>query len=165
MIESTLCQAGENLTKLVVDAVKEGTALVKSGGVWFAIPVLLTLAGSVLLCCRRMARKNHLFFVTTMTAAVIVNLGIWLLGILSSRFYQHGWGVFTGEAWRWRAGMKYGLASTVFWTWLGTGVGIFVCILPAFAVACYYKLRSKKLRNAIRLPCPQKSASPGSIQS
>lgn len=165
MIENPLCQATTVPTKLLVDALKEGALYVKSGAPYFAIPCLLTLIVTIFLCHWRMARRNPFFFVTAVTAAILVNLVFWLAWFLVVQFQRYGWGVFTAEAWRWRPGMKNGMASALFWGRLAVELSSLICILPALVVAWYYERRHKKLRPAGREPQPNHFSYPHPVQS
>jgi hypothetical protein len=134
---NTLNSAGTGLAALDVSILRVGTPQ-------FAIALLLTLDVSILICRHRISRKKPLFFITTLTSAMIVNVALFVVTFLLGRVSVEGSGIFTSEAWEWRPGLKNGMATTVFWTLLFAGLSTFASILPALGVACYYDRRSKK---------------------
>jgi len=113
--------------------------------IWLLLgAILLTLVVSTLLCRHRIAQKKHFFFVTALASALIANVVLFVLVLLSERFYDEGWHIFSLEAWKFITRSRYALKAFMFTAWSFIGVGTFICILPALGVAYYYKRRSKK---------------------
>jgi lysylphosphatidylglycerol synthetase-like protein (DUF2156 family) len=119
-------------------------SILRVGTPQFAIAFLATLVVSILICRRRIERKQQLFLITTLGGTLIVNAILLVVTLLLERILLEGSHVFTTEAWEWQPGFKYGMASAVFWASLFAGLSTFVSILPAIAVAAYYDRRSKK---------------------
>ena len=106
--------------------------------------ILVTLVVSILLCRHRIAQKEPLFFVTALASALIANVVVFVLVLLSERIYDEGWHIFSLEAWKFITRSRDALAAFMFTAWSWIGVGTLICILPALGVAYYYKRRSKK---------------------
>ena len=113
--------------------------------IWLLLgAILLTLVVSTLLCRHRIAQKKHFFFVTALASALIANVVVFVLVILSQRFYDDGYLIFSGQAWKFvTRSWKFVTADFLFTAWSVIGIGTIICILPALGVAYYYKRRSK----------------------
>jgi len=114
--------------------------------VWLLLgTILLTLVVSTLLCRHRIAQKKHFLFVTALASALIANVVVFVLVILSQRFYDDGYLIFSGQAWKFvTRSWKFVTADFMFTAWSVIGIGTFICTLPALGVAYYYERRSKK---------------------
>jgi hypothetical protein len=109
---------------------------------YFAGAILVSLATTVLLCRRRMARKKRSFFLTALAGNLIANAVLFVVVFVSGRIYADGWRVFTRQAWA--SGSLHSLESSLSDAGLLIGLGTFICMLPVLGVAFYFERRSKK---------------------